>query len=135
MKLIHTITLIALAACLSLASCDNKKAPMIANETAKELSPTVILVEADITGEDLSAYGVCFSGTNQLPSLQDGTITEGALEGDHFQARIIIMDPGNSYYFRVYATNDKGTTYSETLTVTVSYQNVGAHDNAYPTIQ
>ena len=134
MKLNHTLVLLALALGLTLASCDKKKAPEISNENAKEVSPTVVLIEADITGKDISEYGVVFDLSSD-PSLEKGQKTNGSLEGDHFQARIILLDSGCTYYFRVFATNDQGTTYSPAMSVTISYQNVGANDNAYPVVQ
>ena len=134
MKLNHTLVLLALALGLALASCDEKKAPEISNESAKEISPTVVLVEADITGKDISEYGVVFDLSRE-PSLENGQKANGSLEGDHFQSRIILMDPGSTYYFRVFATNDQGTTYSPAMSVTISYQNVGPNDNSYPAVQ
>lgn len=135
MKLIHTIMLMMPAICLTLASCGQKKAPSITNESAIEVSPTVVLVEADITGDDLSQYGVCFSNTNQEPTWENCEFAEGSLQADHFQARVILMDSGKTYYFRVFAINDQGTAYSSSMKVTISYQDVGANDNGYPVVR
>ncbi|MBQ9200990.1 MAG: hypothetical protein IJ154_01270 [Bacteroidales bacterium] len=134
MRLKHIIPLLALAAGLTLASCEKKKAPEISNQTARELSPTVILVEADITGQDLSEFGVCLSTSLQEPTKGNGQISEGSLDGDHFQARIFVMEPGKTCYLRVFATNDQGTTYSPTMKLTISYLDVNAGDNGYPSI-
>lgn len=134
MRLKHIIPLFALAASLTLASCDKKKAPEISNQTAREVTPTVILVEADITGQDLSEYGVCLSTSLQEPTKENGQISEGSLDGDHFQARINVLEPGKTCYLRVFATNGQGTTYSPTMKLTISYLDVNAGDNGYPSI-
>lgn len=96
-------------------------------ETLDYTVPTVITGEVTCTtnttatcggevssngGLVVTARGVCWSKTNQNPTISDNHTTDGTGTGD-FTSNITGITPNTTYYVRAYATNDKGTGYGE----------------------
>lgn len=106
-----------------LFSCSKQDAP--------ESTPTVITLDVmdvklnsfkmtgDVTNEGFSAAkdrGFVWSQTNQNPSVSDNKISVGYGKGQYFYIldKLIV---NTTYYYRAFATNDKGTSYGELKTV------------------
>jgi sugar lactone lactonase YvrE len=79
---------------------------------------------------DITANGVCYSSTNQAPTIADSK-TIDTINTAGFTSRITGLTLGTTYYLRAYATNSGGTGYgavvkfttattAATLTTTVS---------------
>lgn len=65
----------------------------------------------------LSGVGFCYSTTNTNPTIDDSLLTSTNEIGE-FQKMITVSD-GVDYYFRVYATNQYGTSYSTVFNVNI----------------
>ncbi|MFD2872710.1 hypothetical protein ACFS5N_09540 [Mucilaginibacter ximonensis] len=80
-------------------------------------STTVTVYGRNTVANIITENGICFSATNKTPTISDikKTDTVGARWDINFTALV----PGQTYYFRAYATNDAGTGYSDVLTVTM----------------
>src|ERR1700756_2070692 len=70
----------------------------------------------------LTAYGVCYSSTNQMPDLTcsttiDGNTGTGAV---NYYSTMTNLSPGTVYYVRAYATNSAGTAYGNLIQFTTS---------------
>ncbi len=63
-------------------------------------------------GLTVTARGVCWSKTNQTPTVSDSHTTEGTGTGN-FTSNLTGLSQNATYYVRVYATNSKGTSYGE----------------------
>ena len=62
-------------------------------------------------GASVTARGVCWS-TSQNPTINDSHTTNGTGTGA-FTSNLTELTPNTVYYLRAYATNSKGTSYSE----------------------
>ncbi len=108
---------------LSLISCVKQEAP--------ESAPTVISLEAsevklnsfimsgDVTNEGFNATkerGFVWSSTNTNPSVSDAKLTVGYGKGK-YSLLLNNLNPNSTYYYKAYATNNKGTSYGETKIV------------------
>ena len=62
-------------------------------------------------GFDITARGVCWS-TNPNPTINDNKTSDGSGTGS-FTSNLINLTENTAYYFRAYATNEKGTSYGE----------------------
>jgi Concanavalin A-like lectin/glucanases superfamily len=106
-----------------LLSCVKQEAP--------ESAPTVISLEAmeiklnsftmsgDVTNEGFNATkerGFVWSAKNSNPSVSDNKLTVGYGKGQ-YSLQLTNLNPNSTYYYKAYATNDKGTSYGETKIV------------------
>lgn len=66
-------------------------------------------------GLTVTARGVCWSRTNENPTISDSHTTDGTGTGE-FTSNITGLTANNTYYVRAYATNSKGTSYGERKT-------------------
>jgi hypothetical protein len=72
----------------------------------------------------VTSYGICYSATNQAPTIQDGTmpgskiLVEGQSDNS-IQFSGAAFEEGTTYYYRAYATNSVGTNYGEKKQFTV----------------
>ena len=86
-------------------------------------SPVVILnhqftIPAHITsiGNDkITAVGIVYSSTSQLPTLTDSK-AEASVGGDSFSVTLLALPYATNYYARAYATNSVGTGYGNVIT-------------------
>ena len=65
----------------------------------------------------LTALGVCWS-TTQNPTIADSHTVDGWNHGYFYGGYIYGLNPGTTYYVRVYATNSIGTAYGNEVTFT-----------------
>ena len=66
-------------------------------------------------GEPLSAYGVCWSSTNQLPTTADSSASRTTGFVGRYRIQVNTLEPNTTYYFRAYATNANGTAYADSV--------------------
>jgi hypothetical protein len=103
----------------SISSCAKQEAP--------ESSPTVITLEpsdvklnaftmsGEVTNEGFNATkerGFVWSQTNTNPSVSDNKISVGYGKGQ-YSFTLEKLSPNTTYYYKSFATNDKGTSYGE----------------------
>lgn len=67
-------------------------------------------------GNDISARGICWSHSPN-PTISDNITVEGYGNGP-FASTITDLSPGNTYYFKAYATNIAGTAYGDEMNFT-----------------
>lgn len=85
-----------------------------------------IVCELEITnngGCDILDRGLCWSRTNQNPTLNDNKFSSGYSKGK-FYASTTGLVLGNSYYVRPYVTNCMGTSYGEAKKIETLMGNV-----------
>lgn len=72
------------------------------------------------TFDKVFQYGHVYSDISPKPTISDYHTSLGELtEPISFQSRIAPLTAGKTYYVRAYATNEKGTGYGETMSVTL----------------
>jgi uncharacterized protein (TIGR02145 family) len=69
-----------------------------------------VTIDDDPTNMEVTARGICWSSTNDQPTLADNHISSDAGFGS-FSVRMTGLTPGTRYYVRSYTTNRLGTTY------------------------
>ena len=67
-------------------------------------------------GFKLTEYGFCWSTESQVPTIENLKTVTGNSETANFSEVIEDLNPETTYYLRAYATNEKGTGYSNILT-------------------
>lgn len=75
-------------------------------------------------GYELTEYGFCWSTENQVPTIENLKTVTGTDETASFSEMIEDLNPETTYYLRAYATNQKGTGYSNILTFTTEQKQV-----------
>lgn len=122
--LTKTTLLAAFLFAIILAGCG--KSGSVAPSTIPVLSTTdVIMDAADTSGhsggtitealtDGISAYGVCYSTTNQTPTTAD-TKTADTVNLLTFSSKLHNLTPKTTYYLRAYATNIAGTGYGNVI--------------------
>jgi hypothetical protein len=64
----------------------------------------------------VTAYGVCWSNSNKVPTILDGHVTNGSISATGaFTSSITGLSEKTTYYVRAYATNATGTAYGDTV--------------------
>jgi len=81
-------------------------------------------------GLTVTARGVCWSRTNENPTINDNHTTDGTGTGD-FTSNITGLTANNTYYVRAYATNSKGTSYGEKKTFVAQDAPLGGINSKY----
>ncbi len=84
------------------------------------VTATTVTLNGNISndgGSTITARGFCWS-TNAAPTISDNKSTEGSGAGS-FSSTVTGLTPGQTYYFRSYATNSMGTSYGEAVNVTI----------------
>jgi hypothetical protein len=105
---------------LMTASCSKDDELVINNPTIEitsteqnnEVTYTSIKISGNVTsdgGDEITARGVCWS-TNTTPTINDSKTEETS---NTFTSLIENLTANTTYYFRVYATNSSGTSYSD----------------------
>ena len=92
--------------------------------------PTVMLDEAsgvtisysvtDDGGAEVVEHGVCY-GTTQSPTASGNHVSGGSGTGS-FTVELTDLQPGTTYYWRLYATNSVGTVYGQEYTYTTEQE-------------
>ncbi|WP_345209963.1 NHL repeat-containing protein [Mucilaginibacter gynuensis] len=67
----------------------------------------------------ISAYGVCYSTSNQAPTIADSKTSE-TVSLMNFSSTLSGLTMGTTYYLRAYATNSAGTGYGAVISFSVS---------------
>jgi hypothetical protein len=106
-----------------LLSCKKKDAapptlPTLTTTSVSNLTGTTAQSGGTITGNggaDITASGVCWSKTNNTPTITDDT-TKGTTASGSFTAMLKNLEPSATYYVRAYATNSAGTGYGNVVT-------------------
>lgn len=130
MKLNYVISIAFYSLMMVFVSCDTSNEPKVLAPTATigttaanaEQTYTSININGSVTsdgGSEIIDRGVCWS-TNQNPTISDNKTAETE---DSFTATISDLVANTTYYFRVYATNDIGTSYSEEQAISTSSLN------------
>lgn len=106
-------------------------AASLSDVTVSSVNFTSANVEAQITDNGngtVTDAGFCYSGEH-YPTLQSGTKVSCGKETS-LKAKITGLEPEHTYYLRAYAINEKGTSYSNEVTITTPKHEV----NPYTTI-
>lgn len=129
----------ALLFAVSLASCKKNPAPVYLPNVTTDLVQNITDVTAEVKatlisdgGEPLAESGICWSTTNQNPTIAD-TKSNAGLPNGSFTLTITGFSPATTYYVRAYATNSKGTHYGEVKSFTTLVKD--ASGNLYHTVK
>lgn len=88
--------------------------------SASAATSSSIQAEATLTGNGgfaVTAYGFCWSTESATPTVDNIRQEVGTDEAASFQALLADLEPATTYYLRAYAANERGTGYSNTVTV------------------
>ncbi len=99
--------------------------PKVSMGVLGSITTSGVSVEVAITddgGADITDRGVCFS-TSAGPTINDGNTTEGTGKGT-FMCTVTGLTSNTRYYLRAYATNLKGTGYSNELDFKTTFESV-----------
>lgn len=92
---------------------------MVTLNVVSNATPTSVTSGGVVTYNSgtISANGVCWSSTNQTPTIADSK-TADTINVNGFTSRIKGLTPSTTYYLRAYATNEGGTGYGSVLKFT-----------------
>lgn len=116
----------AICSCVFAAfACKKDKAPTITvpqltTAAITSITPTTAMSGGTITsngGQTITASGICWSTTNQNPTISDDT-TKGNTATGSFTAMLSGLNSSSTYYVRAYAINRIGTGYGNAVTFT-----------------
>jgi len=116
------LTLIFIAALLSVTGCKKDTAntsypvPLIGtNNTVSQLTSTsVISGGLRFNVDNIASNGVCWSSTNQLPTIADSRTQDSI--AIHWVSKITGLTPNTTYYLRAYAVGTSGPGYGGVIT-------------------
>ena len=94
--------------------------PTISKSTNTAATATTYTITGNVTdngGYAVTERGVCYSTTNNPPTISDIKIVNGSGNGS-FSITISELMPSTTYYLRTYAKNAIGTGYSDVVTIT-----------------
>lgn len=107
--------------------------PTVITSEVIETTNTTAICGGDVSsggGLTVTARGVCWSRTNENPTINDNHTTDGTGTGD-FTSNITGLTANNTYYVRAYATNSKGTSYGERKTFKAQDAPIGGINGRY----
>lgn len=81
--------------------------------------------------EDISACGVCYSTSNNTPTIDD-KVVKGTRSGNTVTGTINSLTTNTLYHMRAFVTNSSGTYYSQAKQVTTENNIPGSDDNRPP---
>lgn len=76
-------------------------------------------VITDNGGASITASGICWSKTNNIPTITDDT-TKGTTSSGSFTSMLKNLQPSTTYYVRAYAINNAGAGYGNVVTFNTS---------------
>lgn len=86
------------------------------------VTPTTVLSGGAVTNlgssASLTATGVCYSATNQTPTISDSKTSDGT--NFTFKSPVTGLTPNTTYYMRAYVQNDAGVGYGNIVKFTTS---------------
>jgi hypothetical protein len=99
--------------------------PTVTTNNVTNITQTSATCGGNVTsdgGATVTARGICWSSTNQNPTISNHIISNGTGTGN-FTSSITGLTAGKTYYVRAYATNSAGTSYGEQKTFTTNSVN------------
>ena len=99
---------------------DLKVPQLLCSASDSTSTSSSIQAEATLTsngGFAVTAYGFCWSTESATPTVDNLRQEVGTGEVASFQALLADLEPATTYYLRAYAVNERGTGYSNTVTV------------------
>ena len=108
--------------------------PTLSAVTVGEVTPGGFTVSASVTdagGGTVSERGFCYVVGQGTPTIADNKLTATG-EDSAFQATATGLSPQTVYIIRAYATNEKGTAYSDPMVVTTKKADPEEGDAVYP---
>ena len=103
--------------------------PVVITKEVTNIKTTTAVANGNVTsdgGYAITARGVCWSATSSTPSLEDQHTSEVGGNGA-FTSLMTELLPNTTYYVRIYATNELGTSYGDVVHFTTS--------NGLPSVQ
>lgn len=136
-KWIFLLALISFFACSDESEPEEPQLPEIATTTS-ETQAVITFTSVEISGavaedETINSYGVVWA-TSPDPTMEDNIALPGnnssqasvkksrtkQSQTNDFTVKITDLDPGTTYYFRTFASNDAGTAYGEEISLGTS---------------
>jgi hypothetical protein len=109
--------------------------PKVSGIQALRIERYAVSVSAIFTSEfPVTEYGFCYSETNQSPTVEDKKIKVASQENGVFKADINGLESHVTYYFRAYATNKAGISYSSVLEIITEGGVPNQDDNIKPNL-
>lgn len=72
-------------------------------------------LSTSLSNQNITDFGFCWSSTNQQPTINDNKTTS---DNNNSQLQITGLQPNTTYYVRAFATNELGTGYSNSVSIT-----------------
>lgn len=125
------ITVLSISFSLIILGSGCKKAAIV-NDPPAVTTPDVILDVTSTSAQSggtitstgssaVTANGVCYSSTNQLPTVADTKTADPIISTSYtYISNISGLTPGTTYYLRAYASNTNGTGYGSVIKFTTS---------------
>ena len=117
---LNLMLFICAIAVLSTSCKEQFETPQVINTGFSEIVYNAVTIGGAIAndgGAEISSQGVCWS-THPNPSITDGIVEDE--EGlASFTVKVQGLENNLKYYFRTFATNIKGTEYSEEISTTL----------------
>ena len=83
-------------------------------------------VNTNNNGSDILTNGVCYSATNQTPTITDSKTSDAVnLTSSGFVSQLTGLTPSTTYYLRAYATNSGGAGYGAVVKFTTNASGTG----------
>ena len=103
---------------LVVTSCKKKNAPVLEiTSISAEVQMVTYTVNLDYNGKDVEDRGICFSTTNELPTVLDDDFVSAELGSDSWTASVNGFETSTTYHFRAFITTKTGTDYSQAMTL------------------
>ena len=105
---------------ITFPTLSNVNFPAVTTDDATNITQTTATSGGNVTwngGDTVTARGICYSSTNQNPTLADPYTTNGDGTGS-FISQLDGLIPATTYYVSAYATNSVGTAYGNVITFT-----------------
>lgn len=99
-------------------------APVVVTGEVTNITSTSVTCSGNVTsdgGLTVTARGICWSRTNQNPTISDSHTTDGTGIGE-FTSNITGLTQNTTYYVRAYATNNVDASYGETKEIKTKEQ-------------
>lgn len=104
--------------------CTREQSPTVTTLAVTEITQTTALAGGQIlsNGAEVTVRGVCYSSTNEKPTVDDMHTIDGGGAGD-YTTPLENLIPNTIYYVRAYAMNSQGVTYGNVVTFTTLDEN------------
>jgi sugar lactone lactonase YvrE len=121
--LLFSIILIG-TGCKKTAAVTNSPPSLTTNDVILDATSTTAQSGGTITSvgtSALTANGVCYSSTNQTPTIADTKTTDPLISTSYaYTSNLTGLTPNTAYYVRAYATNAYGTSYGSVVKFTTA---------------